>query len=272
MRRFDFVKIMAMLLALAMLLPLVSTTVLAVADGIGDGAAAPREDASVAIKEALDENHKVFESVYVDAVDENGKTAYGYCGFEVKVTTYVKDKNLDAVPTDGILITYVINTNTERIGTDSDVKIIESLLERGYVVAVVDYQNDERAVTPDLDWSLQTLRKTLLEPATMTSYLAERTLPLHKEKSYALPAGYNIEREVEYFNFADSAVVGTLAHIVDIWNGDYGDNSGQDFLSDNGNRVIPWGQKITEDGELVYNDANGGIVVACHKSRNKSIE
>lgn len=263
MRKHTASKLIALLLILALLVPTVGTTVLATVEGLEETQNAPKTDASVAIAKALDEQHKVFESVYVDEVDETGKTAYGYCGFEVKLTTYVKDKNLDAVPVDGILIAYVINTNTERVGTDSDVKIIESLLEREYVVTVVDYQNDERAVTPALDWSLQTLRKTLLDPQKMPTYLAEKALPLHNEKSYALPAGYNIEREVEYFNFADSAVVGTLEHIVDIWNGDYGDNSGQDFLSDNGNRVIPWGQKTTEDGTPVFQDANG---VRCIRS------
>lgn len=263
MRKASFRRLIALFLTLALLLPVVSTMALAIGEDANADATAPKVDASVAIKEALDGAHKVFESVYTDEVDEYGKTAYGYCGFEVKVTTYVKNKALDAVPSDGTMIAYVINTNTERVGTDSDVKIIESLLERNYVVAVFDYQNDARAKTPDLDWSLQTLRRLCLDPATMTTYLSPSVLPLHKEKSYALPAGYNIEREVEYFNFADSAVVGTLEHIVDIWNGDYGDNSAQDFLSDNGNRVIPWGQKTTEDGTLVFNDANG---VRCVKS------
>ena len=263
MKKSNLIQLTSLLLALALLLPILGTTALAVGDGTKTAESTPKTDASIAIREALDENHKIFESTYRDATDENGKTSYGYCGFEVKITTYVKNQKTADLPTDGILITYVINTNTERVGTDSDVKIIESLLDRGYVVAVVDYQNDERAVTPDLDWSLQTLRKTLLNPTTMVEYLSETPLSLHQEKSYALPAGYNIEREVEYFNFADSAVVGTLERVVEIWNGDYGDNSSQDFLSDNGNRVIPWGQKTTEDGTLVFNDKNG---VRCIKS------
>ncbi len=250
-------KLICLFLSLTLLLPLFATTVLAVASGTGEETAEEKTDASLEIKTAFDEGHKIFEATYTDEVGENGLTKWGYCGFEVKVTTYVKNKDTSAVPDNGILITYVINTNTERVGTDSDVDIITSLLERGYVVAVLDYQNDERAVSPALDWSLQTLRRLMLADDTMTTYLSDVALPLHKEQSYALPAGYNIEVGVDYFNFAEHSVKGTMEHIVDIWNGDYGNNSGQDFLSDNGNTVIPWGQKTLEDGTLVYNDANG---------------
>lgn len=257
------VKLLCLLLSLALLLPVLATTVLAASAGENGETEREVTDASIEIAAALDESHKVFEATYTDEVNEQGLTEWGYCGFEVKLTTYVKDKDLDAVPNQGILIVYVINTNTERVGTDSDVSIIESLLARGYVVVVADYQNDERAVSPALDWSLQTIRRLLLEDEAMTTYLAESVLPLHKEQSYALPAGYNIEFGVEYFNYAENAVIGTLERIVDIWNGDWGNTSAQDFLSDNGKKVIPWGQKTLEDGTLVYNDENG---VRCVKN------
>ena len=56
---------------------------------------------------------------------------------------------------------YVVNSNVERIGTKSDAEIIGGLLDRGYVVAVLDYLNNEKAKTPDIDWSAQGIRETL---------------------------------------------------------------------------------------------------------------
>ncbi|MBP5428909.1 MAG: hypothetical protein J6Z04_06465 [Clostridia bacterium] len=46
---------------------------------------------------------------------------------------------------------YVVNTNTERVGTESDTAIIRSLVDRGYIVVVLDYGNDDRATPPALE-------------------------------------------------------------------------------------------------------------------------
>ena len=43
------------------------------------------------------------------------------------------------------IVVYTVNTGIERIGTDTNRKIIGSMLERGYVVIVLDYLNPKNA-------------------------------------------------------------------------------------------------------------------------------
>ena len=60
------------------------------------------------------------------------------------------------------LVMYVVNTRTERIGTKSDVEIIRSMLDRGYIVAVADYKNAENACGATLDYSANYVRNKLI--------------------------------------------------------------------------------------------------------------
>ena len=142
MRKASFRRLIALFLTLALLLPVVSTMALAIGEDVNADATAPKVDASVAIKEALDDAHKVFESVYTDEVDEYGKTAYGYCGFEVKVTTYVKNKATDALPNDSTMIAYVINTrigkcgNTVARGRDIPISLLHTYQQKTAVLSV----------------------------------------------------------------------------------------------------------------------------------------
>ncbi|MBR2612953.1 MAG: Ig-like domain-containing protein [Clostridia bacterium] len=145
------------------------------------------------------------------------------------------------------LVLYVINTNTTRYGTMSDVDIIRDLLAQGYVVMVVDYKNEKRANTPDLDWSLQLVRTKY---ATYTG-----ALEIWKDYNYILPAGYSLKRGVQYFNYEMNGVDGILEYIMDIWNIDLKRTTG-DYAR--GDKVtIIWGQKELYDGTKVYQDAEG---------------
>ena len=145
------------------------------------------------------------------------------------------------------LVLYVINTNTTRYGTMSDVDIIRDLLAQGYVVMVVDYKNEKRANTPDLDWSLQLVRTMY---ATYTG-----TLEIWKDYNYILPAGYSLKRGVQYFNYQTSGVDGILEYIMEIWNIDLKRTTGDYARGDKVN--IIWGQKELLDGTKVYQDADG---------------
>ena len=82
----------------------------------------------------------------------------GYIGIPVNLTVYYDDTK-HGVAKYGYhstkLILYVINTPTERYGEYSDVDIIASMLERGFVVAVLDYLENSKAIAPKLDFSVQ---------------------------------------------------------------------------------------------------------------------
>ena len=145
------------------------------------------------------------------------------------------------------VVYYVINTNTERVGTDSDVDIIRSLLAEGYVVLVTDYLNEKRAKTPDLDWSLQKVRTHTAEFCSGITVWASY--------NYVVPAGYSLKRGVQFFDYVESGVDGILECIMEIWNIDLKRTSG-DYNRGNSWSVI-WGQKELFDGTLVYQDKDG---------------
>ena len=75
----------------------------------------------------------------------------GYIGIPVGIKTYVKDAASATSNTPYIM--YIVNTNTTRYGTDSDEVILTDMLDKGYVVTVIDYYNNEKAKTPDLECS-----------------------------------------------------------------------------------------------------------------------
>ena len=84
----------------------------------------------------------------------------GFVG-KLQYTVYY-DKTNGAVKT-GIggtpIIAYAINTLTERVGTDSNKTIIQSMLDRGYVVVVLDYLENSKAEGHTLDDSAQSFVK-----------------------------------------------------------------------------------------------------------------
>ena len=59
------------------------------------------------------------------------------------------------------IVVYAINTNTVRTGTDSNKTIIQSMLDRGYAVVVLDYLNNSNAKSPKIDDSVQDFTKKL---------------------------------------------------------------------------------------------------------------
>ncbi|MBQ1962953.1 MAG: hypothetical protein II369_02410, partial [Clostridia bacterium] len=67
------------------------------------------------------------------------------------------------------LIVYAMGVQCERYGTLSDEEITLSMIERGYIVAVVDYLDNPLAVVPRVDFSLQ--NATLL--GAKTGYLED---------------------------------------------------------------------------------------------------
>lgn len=135
----------------------------------------------------------------------------GYIGIPVGLKTYAKGNSA----ADSQVILYVVNTNTERIGTDSDEAIITSMLERGYVVVVLDYQNHPSSVSPDLDWSIQAIRNKI----GAGQYLAGAQCDA--KVNYVVPAGYNVTLNEFYWAIDRHGVVGTLDKIVEIWNNDF---------------------------------------------------
>ena len=115
----------------------------------------------------------------------------GYIGIPVEVNTYIKGETNEKTR----IVLYVINTNTKRIGTEEDEPIISDLLDEGYVVVVLDYKNNAKSVSPDLDWSIQKIRTDIENGAYLNGASHE------KYCTYVLPAGYRLQRSIKYWKF-----------------------------------------------------------------------
>ena len=57
---------------------------------------------------------------------------------------------------------YVINTMAKRVGTLSDGEIVSGMLDRGYIVTVLDYKGSEKAENYELDFSVQGIRRKIM--------------------------------------------------------------------------------------------------------------
>ena len=154
----------------------------------------------------------------------------GYLGIPVDFTFYHDDSfEVNTGYNGTALIMYVVNTRTERAGTDTDVKIIKSMLARGYVVAVADYHNHNKTTSPDIEWSTQLVNQSLAAGKFFESEPYKSGL---KEK-FIVPAGHNIEIGRVFWEFDKHSTDGTLEKIVDIWNVDFRGMKGD-------KAIIPW--------------------------------
>ena len=174
----------------------------------------------------------------------------GYIGIPVDLSFYYdyaahgKAQPVGWLDPDGdAVVLYVVNTNIDRIGTKSDVEIISGLLDRGYVVAVADYKNSNKTVTPDLDWSAQGLREKLYKG----EFFSDVTDKIGNGKyvtNFILPAGYDVAPYQVFWEIDKHAADGSIEKIVENWNTDFRSSQNKDDLvywcDENGNRKATW--------------------------------
>lgn len=239
-------SLLAILSFAAIFTAIFAATVFA-ADGNGD-------DAMNEIEKAFSE-YRIGDTVSL----END----GYIGIPVGITTYYGKDNGKATPgyNGTPLVIYVVNTRVERIGAKTDVEIISSMLERGYIVSVLDYKNNKDAVSPGLDWSTQTLRQTFKSGGYFTdkTYLPAGTY----YDTFVVPAGYDVSLSNVFWETDKHGADGTLEWIVSNWN--------TDFRGCFKNTVVYWrdaegNQKATQNGldgssPVWYSDAEGKTAV-----------
>lgn len=214
-----------------------------------------KTDAMTAIENAfaeyrIGETQKVATDEYV-SVPPEVTTYYDYTTYGAAVPDYKGTQ----------LVIYVVNTNTERIGTKTDVEIIRGMLNRGYIVAVLDYLNDDGAVSPAIDWSTQINRSDILEG----KYFTDKTkLPNgNYPDNYVVPAGYDVEPYLPFWEVDKHGAEGSLERIVENWN--------TDFRKTNQDVVIPW---IDENGvrKTTQNDFAGNSPVWYSDAAGKKVD
>lgn len=187
---------------------------------------------------AEDTNEFVIDSLESYVVYEAELTDDGHIGIPVGVKTYIKEATDSSTP----LIIYVVGTNTERVGTKSDEELVESFLDRGYGVVVLNYYNNEKSVSPDLDISIQGIKTKIRSTSGMKTYLAGNTTST--DYVYILPAGYDILRQEPFWSIDQHGTAGCFDFIISVWN--------NDFLGIKKNKTITFKNDLVLSEDLTY--------------------
>ncbi len=118
------------------------------------------------------------------------------------------------------VIFYVINHGEEVIGTESNISIVNDMLDDGYIVFTLDYLNNPKAVSPEIDWSLLGARTQIM--AKIKDYFPQISYTYAHQEDYAyiVPEGCRIERNIWYFNLIENGSVLTEQMILESWNSD----------------------------------------------------
>lgn len=160
-------------------------------------------DASNYVFEEIDAYRKSFQYLEKD----------GKIGIPAAVTTYYKGDKSNA---DTSVILYVMGyVGAKEVGREDTLTILQDLLDEGYIVVTLDYIDNEKATTPNLDWSIQNIRMNI------RSYIPT-ALSYDKAEIYVVPDGYRIARNIVYYDFSENARKGTLDRIIDVYNNDSG--------------------------------------------------
>ena len=221
---------------------------------------------SSSANESFDDAMPAIEEAFAKyKIGETQKTAKDdYISESPEVTTYYDyEKNGVAVPDykGTQLVIYVVNTRTERVGTKSDVEIIQGMLERGYIVSVLDYRNGRESTSPNIDWSTQLQRREILEG----KYFTDNTyIPAGAYRdNYVVPAGYDVSPYLPFWETDKHGAEGSLERIVENWN--------TDFRKTNQDVVIPW---VNEDGtrKSTQEDFDGNSPVWYSDAAGKTVD
>ena len=131
-------------------------------------------------------------------------------GIPVGLCTYYKGEKSHA---ETAVVMYIMGYEGAReVGRGDTMDILNGLLDEGYIVVTVDYKNDPKATTPDLDWSLFTLRKNI------NTYLGGLSHAVYD--IYVVPDGYNLARNILFYDYSEHARKGTIERIINIYNSD----------------------------------------------------
>ena len=175
-------------------------------------------------------------------------------GMTVKIYTYA----MDDVESNDSLIVYVINHCGEYPGREDDNSIILDYLNQGYVVAVLDYDDQERAVSPYIETSVQAIRVEMRgnRDRANEKYLGSRNGKINPDKTFVLPAGYRLARDVVYFKMATEGSKGALDYTLSTYN------------TQSSVAKTFYNHKV--DGEYIYRDMVSKVVTTDSNGNSKT--
>ena len=129
------------------------------------------------------------------------------------------------------IIVYSVNhPEIERIGNDSNATIIQSMLDKGYIVIVLDYLGSKDAKARVIEYSSQEFRGAIADGKILTADIF--AVPGTYSESHIVPSGYNILVNQVFFEIDKHSTSGTLEKIVENWN--------SDFKTAKGKKLVKW--------------------------------
>ena len=197
----------------------------------------------------MNEIKEIFDADYL-IQDTKRITNDGYVG-NMQYTVYY-DSSKGGVTTDihgTPIIVYTINTNTERVGTDSNESIIASMLDRGYAVVVLDYMNQAKPQHPYLDNSVQAFTTKIKDGRLFPKGGVFPESGTYKE-IFVVPSGYDVLLNQVFWEVDKHAVDGSLEKIVENWNGDFKGTKAEKF--------VMWSYDGTVEGRKKVANASDG--------------
>ncbi len=186
----------------------------------------------------------------------------GRIGIPVNVHTYYDStKTYTSGGKGSNVALYVMNTNTERVGTDADSTIIADLISRDFFVIVVDYLDNAKACGQELTWSVQGIRVKVGEGNYSNGQLSSDV-----RKLYIVPEGYNVETDIKYFSIDEFGSAGSLEHIVDMWKADFASIHADDIMTVDGEEMT------VAEYTAQFNDENPMTIYDCLKPDGTMID
>ncbi|MEA4937856.1 MAG: DNRLRE domain-containing protein [Paludibacter sp.] len=122
--------------------------------------------------------------------------------------------NLLAQKTPKPVVFYLQNLPQERIGTETDATIIDSLQKQNFWVIPVDCSTFPRT-SPELEDQLVAFHKST--PTLLATY-ATATEEADLDNIYYVPEGYILKPNIPIWNILDHGVDGLINRIMDTWN------------------------------------------------------
>lgn len=121
---------------------------------------------------------------------------------------------LSAQKTPKPVVFYLQNLPQERIGTETDAVIIDSLQKQNFWVIPVDCSSFPKT-SPELEDYLVTFHKA--SPALLATY-ATATEEADLDNIYYVPEGHILQHKIPIWNILDHGVDGLINRIMDTWN------------------------------------------------------
>lgn len=148
--------------------------------------------------------YEAFENVRVGEM----RTYTDSFGMTVGISVYAKGPT-DLAP----VVLYVIRHSGEYPGRARDEDVVGDLLDEGYIVVLLDYGHHPLAVSPRIEKSVQVIRLSMIRS---NAYL--EGLGYDKTKTYIVPSGYRLVRDLVYFDIAAQSSREALDATVRTWN------------------------------------------------------